>query len=92
MGRNAVMIATTMTKKGQVTIPKEIRDILGLREHDKIVFALKNGEITLKPVRGSVLDLRGSVKPKQEPEDFNRVRAETMRARAKKAAQEVKGG
>jgi antitoxin PrlF len=86
------MIATTMTKKGQVTIPKEIRDILGLREHDKIVFALKNGEITLKPVRGSVLDLRGSVKPKQEPEDFNRVRAETMRARAKKAAQEVKGG
>ena len=86
------MIATTMTKKGQVTIPKEIRDMLGLKEHDKIAFALKDGEITMKPVRGSVLDLRGSVKPKQRPEDFNRVRAETMRARAKKGAEELKGG
>jgi antitoxin PrlF len=86
------MIATTMTKKGQVTIPKEIRDILGLKEHDKIVFGLKDGEITMKPIRGSVLDLRGSVKPKQRPEDFNQVRAETMRARAKKAVKEVKGG
>jgi antitoxin PrlF len=86
------MIATTMTKKGQVTIPKEIRDMLGLKEHDKIAFAIKDGEITMKPIRGSVLDLRGSVKPKQRPEDFNRVRAETMHAKAKKAAEEVKGG
>jgi len=86
------MIATTMTKKGQVTIPKEIRDILGLREHDKIVFTLKNGEIMLKPARGSLLDLRGTVKPKQKPENFNRVRAEMMRTRAKKVVQETKGG
>lgn len=86
------MIATTMTKKGQVTIPKEIRDMLGLKEHDRIVFALKDGEINMKPLRGSVLDLRGSVKPKKRPEDFDQVRAETMRARAKKAAEETKGG
>jgi antitoxin PrlF len=86
------MIATTMTKKGQVTIPKEIRQILGLKEHDRIVFTLKDGQITMKPLRGSVLDLRGSVKPKQRPEDFNRVRAETKRVRAKRALQEVEGG
>ena len=86
------MVATTMTRKGQVTIPKEIRDVLGLKEHDRIAFALKDGEITMKPIRGSVLDLKGSVKPKRKPEDFDRVRTETMLARAKKVVQEVKGG
>jgi len=86
------MVATTMTKKGQITIPKEIRDVLGLKEHDRLAFALKEGEITMRPIRGSILDLKGSVKPKRKPEDFDRVRAETMLTRAKKAAQEVKGG
>ncbi len=86
------MFATTMTRKGQVTIPKEIRDVLGLKEHDKIAFDLKDGEITMKPIRGSVLDLKGSVKPRRKPEDFDRVRIETMLIRAKKVVQEVKGG
>ena len=86
------MIATTMTKKGQVTIPKEIRELLNLREHDKILFTLKEGEITMKPLRGSVLDLRGTVKPRRRPEDFERVRATTMKARGKIVAQEVSGG
>ena len=86
------MVATTMTRKGQVTIPKEIRDVLGLKEHDKIAFDLKDGEITMKPIRGSVLDLKGSVKPRRKPEDFDRVRIETMLIRAKKVVQEVKGG
>lgn len=86
------MIATTMTKKGQVTIPKEIRDRLGLKEHDKILFTLKDNEISMKPIRGSIFDLRGSVKPRRKPEDFDQVRFETMTARAKRAAQEEKGG
>ena len=86
------MVATTMTKKGQITIPKEIRDTLGLKEHDKILFTLKDDEISMKPIRGSILDLRGSVKPRRKPEDFHHVRLETMTVRAKRAAQEEKGG
>jgi antitoxin PrlF len=38
MGRPA-----TLTSKGQVTIPKEIRDKLGLKPHDKIQFFIENG-------------------------------------------------
>jgi antitoxin PrlF len=34
---------TTLTSKGQVTIPKEIRDELGLKPSDKIVFSLEDG-------------------------------------------------
>ncbi len=35
---------TTLISKGQVTIPKEIRDELGLRPHDKIRFVIEDGE------------------------------------------------
>jgi AbrB family looped-hinge helix DNA binding protein len=35
--------ATTVTSKGQVTIPKDIRDELGLKPHDKVKFFIENG-------------------------------------------------
>lgn len=44
-------MATTITSKGQVTVPKPIRDYLGLRPGSSVTFErLKNGEIALKPV------------------------------------------
>jgi AbrB family looped-hinge helix DNA binding protein len=82
-----------MTRKGQVTIPKEIRKALGLKEHDKIIFSVKdNGEITLRPLRGSVLDLRGTVKPRQRPEDFDEMKEKVIKERAKKVAREIHDG
>ena len=51
-----------MTRKGQVTIPKEIRDRLGVKEGEKVLFVLRGDEIILKVVKGTILDLRGSVR------------------------------
>lgn len=34
---------TTVTTKGQVTIPKEVRDELGIKPHDKIWFVVEDG-------------------------------------------------
>ncbi len=39
---------TTLTSKGQVTVPKEIRDELGLKPHDKITFDIEDGHATLR--------------------------------------------
>ncbi len=80
------MIATTLTKKGQVTIPKTIRDALGLEEHDKVLFVRREHEVILKVMKGTVLDLKGSVKPRKKPEDFESVRASVKKAVAKRAA------
>ncbi|AKG92014.1 transcriptional regulator, AbrB family [Geoglobus ahangari] len=39
----------TVGKKGQVTIPKEIRDRFGLKEGKKVIFEVKGDEIILRP-------------------------------------------
>jgi len=41
---------SSITSKGQVTIPKEIREALGLREGDRIVFAIEGERAVIRKV------------------------------------------
>lgn len=54
---------TTLTSKGQVTIPKEIRDELGLKPHDKIAFTVGNGHASLRKAYLSFEEVAGSLPP-----------------------------
>ncbi len=58
-----------MTSKGQVTIPKSIRDSLHLNSGDKIELKLlSSGEAVLRPVRKSIDDVFACLKKEgQEP-------------------------
>lgn len=58
------MTATaTVTSKGQITIPRKVRNILGVHEGDLLVFQSKpRGVIELKPARPSVR-LKGLIRP-----------------------------
>lgn len=49
----------TITSKGQVTVPKPIRDSLHLRPGDKLDFLLDDGELRVAPVKSSVTALKG---------------------------------
>ena len=56
----------TITSKGQVTLPKPVRDRLRLRPGDKIDFILEeDGCLRVAPVTASVTQLKGMV-PKPE--------------------------
>ena len=46
------MSAATLTRKGQVTIPKSIRDRLGIQEGEKVLFVVRGEEVVLKVLRG----------------------------------------
>lgn len=81
------MSTSTLTGKGQVTIPKEIRNILGLKEHDLVAFVVRGNDVLIKPKTGNILDLKGSVKPKKRPENFNNVRKVTRKIIAEKAVE-----
>lgn len=51
---------STVTQKGQVTIPKSVRDNLHLVTGDKVEFIFNDkGEVTLKPVTCKVVDVAG---------------------------------
>jgi len=76
------MAGSKITAKGQTTIPKEVRDALGLRPGDRVLFVRKGDDVVLVPARGSLLDLRGAVRPRERPEDFDHIRRTVRRARA----------
>jgi AbrB family looped-hinge helix DNA binding protein len=78
------MLESTITRKGQVTIPKAIRDRLGVKEGEKVFFVMRGEEVVLKVVKGTILDLRGSVRPSEHPEDFEKIRRSVKQTVAKK--------
>lgn len=44
------MATSTLTSKGQVTIPKEVRELLGVKEGDRLVFRLdEHGNVVVQP-------------------------------------------
>ncbi|HEV7127179.1 MAG TPA: type II toxin-antitoxin system PrlF family antitoxin [Ktedonobacterales bacterium] len=53
---------STITSKGQVTIPKAVRERLGLSAHDRIVFVIEDdGTVTLRvPQYPTVASLAGA--------------------------------
>ncbi|HDG96690.1 MAG TPA: AbrB/MazE/SpoVT family DNA-binding domain-containing protein [Desulfobacterales bacterium] len=68
------MLESTITRKGQTTIPKEIRRFLGLRPNDKLFYLIEDDKVILRPIQGDILEVRGAVKPRKMPEDFEYIR------------------
>jgi AbrB family looped-hinge helix DNA binding protein len=60
---------STLTSKGQTTIPKGIRDSLGMKSGDRMTFTLmSDGTVLLRVKNKSVMSLAGSLRKKgQKP-------------------------
>lgn len=57
------MPTSTITSKGQITLPREVRDHLHVREGDRVEFAIdRDGEVRVRPVTGSVEELFGMLR------------------------------
>jgi antitoxin PrlF len=53
---------TTMTSKGQITIPSEVRDALKLEPGTRFYVAARNGQVVAIPKNKNLMDLAGIVK------------------------------
>jgi len=62
------MAEATMTVKGQVTVPREIRNRLGLKSGDKVAFTmLSDGTVVVRPKTRRLTDLAGSLARPDQP-------------------------
>ena len=57
------MDESSLSIKGQVTIPKNVRNSLKLKPGDRVTFVTDGHQAILLPIRGDLLSLRGLLKP-----------------------------
>ena len=79
----------TLTSKGQITIPADIRKQLNLEAYDKVYFEVKEDRVILRPVRREdLLAVYNSVSAKDKDTDIHTIREETKKAIGENAAKE----
>jgi AbrB family looped-hinge helix DNA binding protein len=76
-----------VTSKGQITLPKAVREALGIDKASVVEFEVREGEAVMRPATGFLARF-GTVRPRNRPEDWKQVRAETMAAVAREVANE----
>ena len=65
------MTEVSVTRKGQITIPVELRRKFGIEESSKVDVAEEDGKIVIRK-RPSIFDLAGSGAGKGDVEDLKR--------------------
>jgi AbrB family looped-hinge helix DNA binding protein len=78
------MKAYTITPKGQVTIPAEIREKLKLYPGDKIIYEDTATGVLIKPAKVDLLDDFGFLKGRKQSEDLENIRKSVRKIIAEK--------
>ena len=55
------ILTSRLSSKGQTTIPKRVRESLGLAEGDALSFEVREGEVVLRKIRPIDTEWAGSV-------------------------------
>ena len=86
---------TVVTRKGQITVPAEIRRLLSIKEGDKVALSVRDlaaREVSLRPVTSVADATFGSIQPRQRPEDLQALRRAYEEDVAAEAAAEGRRG
>jgi len=76
---------TVMTRKGQVTVPAEIRRQLGLKRGDRLAFVLDKGEVRLTRTGSVVERTAGAFRTRRPALTAEELREAAERAMAEEA-------
>lgn len=57
-----MQVITSVTQKGQITLPKKIRNAVGIKPYTKIKLEVDKNIIKIKP-QFDILDIAGTLKP-----------------------------
>jgi AbrB family looped-hinge helix DNA binding protein len=82
------MLESTVTDKGQTTVPKEVREALGIKPRQRLQWDLaKDGSVTVRP-EPSALPLFGSLKTQKKFPGIQEEKAAVRKHVARQAAHE----
>ena len=60
------MPESTLTSKGQITLPKAVREALAVHPGDTLAFRIRDdGTVTVEAVSIDLRELRGAIKPRK---------------------------
>lgn len=83
------MTTSTITSKGQTTIPKEVREYFHLKAHDRLLYIPEKDRIIIKPFTGTILDLKGAF-PVKRKLNFKKLRERMVKHIAKKTLKKMR--
>lgn len=87
------MLRTTLTTKGQVTLPKEIRDQLALRAGVKFeCYVDRDGHVVLVPLTVKLEDLIGILPYSGPPKTVEEINEAIARAAVERVTRGLEGG
>ncbi len=76
------MLATRIGRRGQIVLPKEVRQKIRVAEGDQIAFVIDGEQVVIKPITQSLLDMRGRIRVSGK-QDFDSIRKQVFVKRAK---------
>lgn len=77
-----------LTSKSQVTIPKKVREFLGINPGDQVAFKIEGDTVRVVPVVSTLDKNFGALKPVRRPEEFGEVRKDAQAEVARQVAEE----
>ena len=80
-------LITTMTQRGQVTVPAEVRRLLGLKPRDKVAFEIEDDKVQILPASFTLESAFASVKPATHTKNLKAI---SRAARDERATEEIR--
>ena len=80
---------TTVTQRGQVTIPAEVRKLLGVKPKDKVAFTIAEGRVELSRAKFTLETAYQSVPPLKQPLSDQEMSRLAKEEKAQRAIQEL---
>jgi len=86
------MKTSQLTVKGQVTVPKELRERFNLEPGSRVAFEEEADGIKVRPVRKTILDWAGSLRSPEPALSQAEIRRRVKQEVAKRVGQELAHG
>jgi len=77
-------VMSTLTSKGQTTVPREVRQALGLGPRQRIVYEIEGDSVRIRSAGGSLMGAAGALADGKPALGRDKERAAYRRARAKR--------